>query len=227
MSANAKPKKTNVEAKAKYDPYKEYLSKSKDFYQKAVLKASTNLILTFAVISVFAFFAIKPTLVTITKLNKELEESKMVNRKLEKKIKDLEQARIFYSQAEPDLPLVDLALPQKVNFNQFASKINYLAFSHNLTLLSNSFEEFDFFSLAPPETKEIEKAEASSFNFKITVVGSFTDIKNFVQDLEKIDRVVQINTVTFSNSKALQKKQLQAEINAKAFWLTSPETVEE
>ena len=80
---NAKPKKTNVEAKAKYDPYKEYLSKSKDFYQKAVFKASTNLILTLMVISIFAFFAIRPTLVTITKLNKELEESKMVNRKLE------------------------------------------------------------------------------------------------------------------------------------------------
>ena len=175
-----------VESKAKYHPYKEYISKSKEFYQQTMVKASTNLILTLIVISVFVFFAIKPTLVTITELNTKLKEREMVNRTLAKKIEALNQARIVYNKIAPNLPLVEHALPQKVNFKQFASKINYLAFSNNLFLISTSFEDFNLFNFMPQEVEEIEKSRADVFNFRASVAGSFADIKSFIQNLEKI-----------------------------------------
>ena len=62
--------------KKDYFRYKHYYLKTKEFYQKPVTKATVNLILSLFTISFFAFFAIRPTLKTIAKLNGQLETQK-------------------------------------------------------------------------------------------------------------------------------------------------------
>ena len=193
--------------------YYNYLLKTKSLYQRPIVGISTTLILTLAIICVFAFFAIKPTLITITKLNKELKEKQEVNKILEKKINNLNKAQIAYAQVIDYLSLVDKALPEKVDFNQAASQINFLTFSNNLVLLSASFGKFDLVASSP------EITEVNALDFNISVYGSYADIKNFLQELENIDRVVQIESVVFSSKIKKNQIKLQSDLNGKIFWL--------
>lgn len=190
-----------------------YLLKAKNLYQLPIVGVSTTLILTLAIVCVFAFFAIKPTLITITKLNKELKEKREVNKILEKKINNLKKAQIAYAQLIDSLILINRALPEKVGFNQAASQINFLTFSNNLVLLSASFGKFDI--VASPS----ESTETNTLDFNISVYGSYPDIKNFLQELENIDRVVQINSVVFSNKTKTDQIKLQSDLSGKIFWL--------
>ena len=213
-----------------------YLLKAKNLYQLPMVGVSTTLILTLVIICFFAFFAIKPTLITITKLNKELKEKQEVNKILEKKINDLNKAQISYAQVIDYLILVGRALPEKADFNQVASQINFLAFSNNIVLLSASFGKFDLVT-PPPQSKastidqsvpernrpldkkENKITEVSALDFKISLLGSYANIKNFLQELENIDRVVQINSVIFSSKIGKNQIELQSDLSGKIFWL--------
>ena len=192
--------------------YKYYLLKTKNLYQQPVVRISTTLILTLVIISFFGFFAIKPTLVTIIKLNKELKEKQEVNKVLGRKIDILSKAQASYAQVIDDLNLVERALPQKAGFNQFASRINFLAFSNNLVLLSVSFGQFDLVAPSP-------QPGVNTLSLSLSVAGSFTDIKNFLQELENIDRVVQIDSVSFSIKSKTTPVKMQADLKTKVFWL--------
>ena len=104
--------------------YSNYLLKAKNIYNIPIVGASTTLIFTLAVICVFAFFAIKPTLTTIAKLNKELKEKQEVNKILEKKINNLNKAQVSYAQLVDYLVLVERALPEKADFNQLVFAVD-------------------------------------------------------------------------------------------------------
>jgi len=190
-----------------------YLLKAKNIYNIPIVGASTTLIFTLAVICVFAFFAIRPTLTTIAKLNKELKEKQEVNKILEKKINNLNKAQVSYAQVIDYLVLIERALPEKADFNQAASQINFLTFSNNLVLLSASFGKF-YLVASPSETTEV-----NTLDFNISVYGSYTDIKNFIQELENIDRVIQINSVIFSSKIKKDQTKLQSDLRGKIFWL--------
>ncbi len=56
------------------------------FYDKPIAKVSLELFFTVAAVIVFALFAIRPTLSTMGKLIKELEDKQALNQKLAQKV---------------------------------------------------------------------------------------------------------------------------------------------
>lgn len=198
--------------------YKYYLRKARGFYQLPTVRASSALILSLLVASFFAFFAIRPTLVTIIKLNRELKEKKEVNQKLEKKINDLKKAQANYAQVVNLLPLVEEALPEKAEFKKAGERINFLAYSHNLILESASFGEFVLLGETQAK-KEAAFAGVNGYTFNLNVNGSFKKIKTFLQDLENMDRLVKIEDISLVKTDGAKKEALEAKINGLIFWL--------
>lgn len=202
-----------ISYKTNYFRYQHYFLKAKKLYQKPITKASLSLILTLLTISFFSLFALKPTFLTIAKLIKELKDMKKVNQTLEKKIKNLNQAQTNYKKIKNDLIYLNNALPIKTEFNRFNQKITVLAFNHNLIVPSASFGEFELIPLA---TKD-----KSILKFKINVAGNFQDIKEFLTDLEKLDRLVEIDHALFSVKTNVPNAQMKAEINAQIFYFSN------
>lgn len=207
--------KTN--SKKKLLDYKFYLSKTKLFYQKPYVKPTTDLVLTISVSIFFIVFAIKSTLVTIVSLSKEIKDKRQVNQSLSQKIDSLKRAQITYASLVGDIPMVEKALPGKLDFISLAQRINYLAVSHDLILGSASFPGFSLGN-SPPLPAE-EKQSYQSFAFRVGVSGSWQDIKSFLSDLENLDRILEINSVSFNPQPAGQSAFIQVDVNIMAFWL--------
>ena len=67
------------------------------------MRQFTTLALTFITIAFFGFFAITPTVNTISELQKQLDDSNFVNDALQKKIANLTTLQTTYTQIQPDL----------------------------------------------------------------------------------------------------------------------------
>lgn len=196
--------------KTDYYKYRQYFLKVKDLYQYPVAKASLALILTLLTISFFGLFAIKPTIINIGKLIKEIKDLRQVNQTLEKKITSLNQAQKTYAEITDNLYYLDWALPKGADFNRFASEISLLIFNNKLVTPSASFGEFELIS---------NEKEEQILKFRLTLAGKFIDIKSFLRDLENLDRIVKIGSVSFSTKTEISGSQVQAVINGEAFWL--------
>jgi Tfp pilus assembly protein PilO len=197
--------------KTQYHRYKHYFLKLHSVYEKPVAKTSLTLILTLLTISFFSLFAIKPTFITIAKLSKKLNDSRKTNKALEAKIKSLKQAQIAYQKVEQDLDLVERALPNKVNFNSFSSKINLLSYQNKLLLTSANFSKFNLLSVNFDAPTKLE--------FKISLAGNYLNIKNFLKELATLDRLVKITSVNFAKKSKIKNAQIQTNVNGVIFWL--------
>jgi Tfp pilus assembly protein PilO len=201
-----------IDLKKNLTGYKKTLTQAKTVSQQPLFKASTNLALSLLLIILLSLLAIKPTLVTITKLLKEIEQAKQINQQMKRKIVALEQLRSTYPEIERNIQLVDNSLPKQVEFPNFAKRINYFVTSNNVQLVSHNFGQFDLLSSAIQEDK-------GSADFQITFAGSFVGIKQFIQDLENMDRIVKINSLSISSKTDVQGTELKAAIEGQTFWL--------
>lgn len=197
-----------------YHRYKHYFLKIRQLGHQPIARTSFTVAATLFTISFFAFFAVRPAANTIVQLIKELKEQQKVDEILAKKTTDLSKAKSSYEAIEDYLISLDRSLPQEANFNLFAKKIQFLVFSHNLILASASFDKFDLIT-----PNDLANQEPKILKFKITTAGGFEDTKNFLDSLEKLDRIVKINFVNFSTQTKLEKAQIQSEINGDIFWL--------
>jgi Tfp pilus assembly protein PilO len=196
--------------KTQYHQYKRYFLKIRSLTDQPVAKISLALIAALLAVSFFALFAIKPTVTTIAKLVKEVKDAQTINEKLAKKVDSLYQAEKSYETIKNDLNYINMALPNKADFNQFCSEISYLIYNNNLFLFSSNFGNFDLINPNPNIT---------SLEFNISIAGNFTDIKNFLKDLENLTRLVKINSVSFTDKSEVRGAQVQADIRGEVFWL--------
>ncbi len=196
--------------KTQYHHYKRYFLKIRSLSEKPVTQISLALIMVLLTISFFSLFAIKPTATTIAKLIKEVNDSQEVNEKLVKKVESLYQAQKAYQAIESELTYINSALPQNANYINLASKINYLAYNHNLLISSSNFSEFDLINPNPDQ---------NLLNLKLSVAGDFLSIKDFLNDLENLDRLIKINSIHFTDKSEVEGAQIQADISGEVFWL--------
>lgn len=204
-----------------YYRYRRYLTNISALYQKKQYRAYTGLILSLFTIAFFAFFAIRPTIVTITSLMKEIEDKEMVAQKLEEKINALSRARSEYDAISTQLPLVEDALPQKTNPSLLVRQIETLAAQNSVILQSVQFGETPLlgekeFKSKSTETKLKEKG-LSAISFSVSVSGSYQNLKSFLQNLEELRRLIIPSSFAF---KIEQKgESLVLSISGEAYYL--------
>jgi type IV pilus assembly protein PilO len=181
--------------------YRRYFTDITALYQKKKYRTYAGLILTLFTIAFFAFFAIRPTLVTIASLMKEIEDKGMIAQKLEEKIDALSQARSQYSALSDELPLIEEALPQKSKPSLFVRQIETLTSQNGLFLQSIQISQVPLLgkeeTSKTPETKIKEKG-LSSLKFSFSVSGNYQNLKSFLKDLEDLRRIVTLSSFSFN-----------------------------
>ena len=172
---------------ARYQNIRQQIARRlKIIYQKPLTKETLNLILSLSLSLFFILFALRPTILIIVKLWKEIEIKQEIVKKLDKKITNLNQAQISLEKAKNLTPVVNKVLPPSADFPRFERELVYLALENNLQIASINFDQFYLIGKTP-ET-DPKKQISISFNSKLT--GSFENIKNFLADLENLDRIV-------------------------------------
>ncbi|HEX7542661.1 MAG TPA: hypothetical protein VF385_01090, partial [Patescibacteria group bacterium] len=114
------PTSNNINIFSKISPLLSYLSKQRE--NKKFVR-SIEISGTFILISFFTFFAIKPTLLTISKLVGDIKAKELLVKQLKSKINDVIISQDLFSQVQEKYALVESSLPTSPRFYQAASQI--------------------------------------------------------------------------------------------------------
>jgi Tfp pilus assembly protein PilO len=157
-----------------------------DFYQKPVARVSLELFLSVFAVVFFAIFAIRPTLVTMSDLVKEIEDKKDLDQKLTQKIASLSTAQTSYLDVQERLYLLVQTLPSTPDLVHSVKIIEKLAVDRGVLIDSLTISALS---------------------------GEYEDIRDFVQDLISYRRLFVTDTVIFSTSEERGQKKLRVNIS--------------
>lgn len=209
-----------IDKKPDYRRYRRYFVNLAALYQKKEVIVYTGLTLSFLAIAFFGLLALRPTLVTIANLLKELEDKKEINQKLQTKINNLNQAQVSYSQVAKTIVLVDQALPQNHSLTEIVYQIEVLAQKSSLTLRSVAFESVNLQGQEP--SKKAVSKTTSGLNeiiFSLTASGEFTNLQTFLASLENLRRIITIDSFSLSQVRGEETPIINLNLSGKAYYL--------
>lgn len=196
--------------KTEHNRYRRYFVNLKKVTERSDVRSFTNLTLTFFLISIMGFLAIKPTLVIIANLAKEIKEKEEINQKLKSKIVSLVKAQEEYSLNQDRFFLLDQALPNTPDFPTLVSTLEKQA--NEAGVIFNSFSIDKILLVEKKETKETKEDKISSFEFNLSLSGEYDNLKEFLIRLEELRRIVNFSTVSLGAKKEPGKENVYREI---------------
>ncbi|HSX58269.1 MAG TPA: type 4a pilus biogenesis protein PilO [Candidatus Saccharimonadales bacterium] len=138
---------------------------------------------------------IYPAVTYILNLNKEIQAGRVVKEGLSQKIQDLQNARNAFADVQTDLPLLQLALPIGSDVDKYVQKpLEDLASRHGLTLKSIQFADLP---ISQPATENVKLRD---MDFTLSLTGGYTNLNDFLKDLEKFVRVTNVDSITLKGS---------------------------
>lgn len=195
----------------RYRRYRRYFIDLSRFYQKKGVRVYTGIVLSILTVAFFLFFAIRPTIITIISLVKEIKDKRVIAEKLEDKIDALNLAQIEYQRIERKLYLVDEALPDNADFSLYIRQLEALARRHNVSIESVQFKKIAL------KSKEEGKEAVQELVFSLALTGDYHQLKSFFDALARLRRLVFVDSFTFQTGKGETK--LLLTLDAEAYWM--------
>lgn len=177
---------------------KKYSGSLKDYQNKKYV-GYLYTILTLVLISFFGFFAIKPSLTTITNLQRQYEDDKIVDAALTTKLNAMSQLNAEYQSIYPYLENINNAVPSTTKAPYLFRQIENIHIKNNLNLTKIELGETEIYPSHRTSLKE------SSIVFNTLAEGSEQDILTFISDILSFDRLVSIESIVISPIKDSEK----------------------
>lgn len=222
------------------------LKKSKYFnlipdLKEKKIQAFYSLVLTLIAVSICIYFAINPTVTTIVQLNKQLEDSKMIEQKLSQKISNLQALQQQYNLIQQDLPILYNALPVSPKVPPFQGQILAIAQNTTTTLPQLQTSQVDLLAKTNPKPQDtttlIQTAPQilplspqtiapspapttitpPSFSFSLGVEGSYNNLTNFLTTLVNFDRIATIDSLSIKTG-TTKTDAWKATVSGKAYY---------
>ncbi len=178
------------------------------FYQNPVAKVSIELMLTVGLVLFLGVFAIRPTLITMSDLIKEIDDKKELDRQLGQKIAALSTAQSEYLAVESRLEVLSDAIPTHPDVVRDLKLIEKMASDSSIVITNATIEE-----LPKPVLGELpfEKLKRSSVTIRMSVIGDYPTIRQFAEQLRASRRVFVIESITFGLDQDRDTTQLRAQ----------------
>lgn len=200
--------------KSEYSRYHHYFFNLQKKTQTPKARSFAWLSLSIFTVSFFIIMAIKPTLVTIAKLNREIKDKKEASLKLQEKINSIIAAQQEFSANVDNLYLIGEALPEKSEFPRLANFFEQTASVNEVTLQSLNFEKIGDSKTTPANNP----STLHSLNFSLGISGDYFKLRNFLNTLESSRRIVKIQRVSFNRFKKENTFELLLLVSGTAFF---------
>jgi Tfp pilus assembly protein PilO len=164
--------------------------------------------LTLFTVSFFGFFAIGPTLTTISELNKQYKDNKVILDALNLKLSNLQLLDGQYRTLQPELAKIYSAIPATSKIPQLTRQIENIASQSNVAIQDINFGSIEIY----PNTKS---ESIYSFTFNVSVVGDEASINNFVSSIISFDRIIGIDKIATGRD---EQGNVTAEIDGRAYF---------
>ncbi|OGM68579.1 hypothetical protein A2962_00740 [Candidatus Woesebacteria bacterium RIFCSPLOWO2_01_FULL_39_61] len=201
----------NQSWRREYLRYKSYfLNVMGRYKERADVKVYLEILLSLATISVFAIFALRPTILTIAGLLKEIETKKETLAKMDEKISNLGRAQVLFDQEQQNVILLNSSIPPNPIPDVFARQIEGLSIRYSVPISKISLDKATILGLraTAPKTdaKNMEPFPEGTnelpFSITFTVnIEEYQSLTNLISDLEKLRRPAKIDKLVMNTSR--------------------------
>lgn len=164
--------------------------------EKPVTQASLALVGTLGLIVLLGVLALRPTLLTISELVREIKDEQQLVEALERKISALQTAQRTLGELEGRLYLLDDAVPTDFDVEVLMKELELLAIDEGLRMIGITQEGF---LLRLQGVTKDQPAEVATLPIALSVGGSEESIRSFIAKLERFDRLMVINSLVVSS----------------------------
>jgi hypothetical protein len=177
--------------RGQYARYKDFYLNVLSLYKKrADLRMFLEVMLSLATVIIFSLFALRPTVITIISLVKEIDEKEAVVAALDQKISDLQVARNVYSQELPNIPVIEDAIPTSPSPDIIVRQIEGLSSKNSVQVLGVSVGELTLVGKEVSKNKNNDlkplPAGTKEMTISIGVTGTFQNLNAVVKDIENL-----------------------------------------
>ncbi|PIZ24285.1 hypothetical protein COY48_03800 [Candidatus Collierbacteria bacterium CG_4_10_14_0_8_um_filter_43_86] len=181
-------------------------------YQKPEIKASLEVILSVFTVTLLIFAAIRPTLANVASLQKKVEDLSSVNKRADNKI-----AQVFSAQADIDkfqnkLHLFDNAIPNEFSYRDMAGRIELIARRRGLAVQTVNMPGVRIFGTTKGVGDTFQKILSKNQNniiqtgVSFTVTGDPANVDGFLKEMENLDRLAVLDSITLSSEATMDKE---------------------
>lgn len=144
--------------------------------------------LTLFAVSFFGYFAISPTLNTVTNLNRQYEDNQLIYDALTLKLKNLRNLDNQFVNLQNILPQIDSAIPKNTQIPKLTRQLENLAVRENVEIIDLSFNTVDLYPYS-------DIIPIFSFLFTINVTGTRNEVESFMRTILRFDRIIGIERI--------------------------------
>lgn len=175
------------------------------------VKMFLEVLLSLATISLFSIAALRPTIITITELIKEIETKKEIVEKMDNKIETLTQAQSLYDQEISRIRLLETSIPDEPHPDAFLRQLEGLLAKHSNSPNSINLKETVLLGASAPKglaKAGEEQVVAEEIPFSINTTADYQLLYSFLYDIEKLRRPISFITVNLNTVETTETKSL-------------------
>ena len=180
----------------KPETFRKYYRPLEPLLEKPKNRVYTATILSFFTISLFVWFAIRPTIKTILSLRREIKDSTVVDAQMETKIEALVEAQANYQAVASQLDYLNQSIPEAPDMVSAISQIRNLANSVDATISATSLSNSYLNNKSSTDPNAEQSVVATPLD--ITVEGSYESVKQFIEGLYGMRRIVSISDMSLT-----------------------------
>lgn len=182
----------------------QFQNRFKRFYQqlrpnlaKPRNQATTTAVFSFLAISLFAWYAVRPTAQTIIYLRREIADKTEVNQQMEDKITALIEAQNTYETIQARLPLITDALPTNPDAAILARQLYRIALISQASISAIQVPGSPLLSQeATAGAKLVTKGTVGEIPITVVLSGDYTSLKTFLNGVLVLRRIASIDSIS-------------------------------
>jgi len=148
---------------------------------------------TLLVVVLLVVFAIRPTVTTITRINKEIKEKESITALLKQRIQTLSSLNDEYGKSKEKFETLSLVFPVSERYILLLSNIDSIVSRNGFKLNSISFDRYD------GETYTLSPSILKPSTVRLSVLGQYGNFINLLKDLESLPIHTVVEDVRFSS----------------------------
>lgn len=169
------------------------------FYRHPVAGVSLELGLTIGLTVILGLFFIRPSLVTMTELNQKIEDREKLIVQLKKKFTALQTAQARLEEIEPELVVLDQAIPTNGDIMRDLKLLEKIVSEHSVVITSAGIQGIPkYHSEEELENQDIAEMVRLTIPISLTLQGDYQSIRQFIEAIQESRRVIQVDTISFS-----------------------------
>lgn len=202
--------------------YRKYYRSLEPILGKPKTKKYSTVIFFLLTIALFGWYAIRPTIKTILYLQREIVDKKTVNTQMDDKINALIEAQAILENIQPQAAVIASTIPKNPQAVDIARQLKNLAQTTQASLSAIQIASVPILVDAPNSALPSYVVKHTAIPITISIDGPYTVLASFMNGLLAMQRIVTIDSISFSPNKGgftqSQVNEIQLQLKLTAYY---------